>query len=244
MIITSIENNKIKELIKLQKKKYRDFTNSYLVETKHLVDEAYKAGLVDELFLLEKEKCSYDVKCTYVSEAVMRKISTTDTLCSMVGLCHKRINQEIIGDKILLLDGIQDPGNLGTIIRSAVAFNVTTIVLSLDTVDLYNPKVLRSAQGNDCHINICIRDLEEVIADLKNNNYIIYGTNVTNGIDVRSLTSKDKEKYCLIVGNEGHGIKSNIQEMCDNFLYITMNNEVESLNVGVACSILLYELER
>ena len=79
---------------------------------------------------------------------------------------------------------------------------------------------------------------------LKNNHYAIYGTNVVNGVDARTLSKEEKEKFCLIVGNEGKGVRKEIQDMCDKNLYIPMRSEVESLNVGVACSILLYELER
>ena len=184
MVITSVENNRIKEIIKLQRKKYRDLTNTYLVETEHLVEEAYKKGVVEEIFLLEGKECLYDTKYTYVNESVMKKITTTDTLCNIVAVCHKNIGNEITGNKILLLDDIQDPGNLGTIIRSAVAFNITTLVLSPNTVDLYNSKVLRSAQGNHFHVNIVIMDLKEAITKLKKEEYKIFGTNVNNGIDV------------------------------------------------------------
>ncbi|MBR5370396.1 MAG: RNA methyltransferase [Bacilli bacterium] len=242
MIITSLENNKIKDLVKLQNKKYRDITNTYLVETYHLVEEAYKAGLVKEIFLLEGEDVSFDVPITYVSTEVMKKITTTDTFTNIVALCEKNNSNEIIGNKILLLDNIQDPGNLGTIIRSSVAFNVDTIILSPNTVDLYNSKVLRSSQGMFCHINIITMDLVEAINTIKSRNITVYGTNVNDGVDVRSIS--DTSSYALVMGNEGNGVSLDIQNMCDKNLYIKMSNNTESLNVGVACSILLYELER
>lgn len=242
MIITSLENNKIKDLVKLQSKKYRDNTNTFLVEGYHLVEEAYKAGIVKEIFVLEGNSIKFDVPITYVSNEVMKKISTTDAVIDVIALCEKLNGNEIIGNKILLLDDIQDPGNLGTIIRSSVAFNVDTIILSFNTVDLYNSKVLRSTQGMFCHINIITMDLVEAITELKSRNIPIYGTNVNNGVDVRSLN--DTSSYALVMGNEGNGVKVNIQNMCDKNLYISMNDKAESLNVGVACSILLYELEK
>ena len=242
MIITSLENNKIKDLVKLQSKKYRDNTNMFLVEGSHLVEEVYKAGLLKEVFVLENDSFSIDVPTTYVSGDVMKKISTTDTYTNVVGLCEKKSSNEIIGNKILLLDDIQDPGNLGTIIRSSVAFNVDTIILSLNTVDLYNSKVLRSTQGMFSHINIITMDLEEAITELKSRNITVYGTNVNEGVDVRNIN--DTSSYALVMGNEGNGVHENIQNMCDKNLYIKMSNKAESLNVGVACSILLYELER
>ena len=244
MIITSLENEKIKNIIKLQRKKYRDLTNTYLIEGEHLVKEAYKEGIILELFLLEEEKNLYNLPCTYVSKDIMKKISLMDTPSNIVALCQKKKYEKIIGNRILLLDEIQDPGNLGTIIRSSLAFDVSMIILSEDTVDLYNPKVLRATQGMYCHIPIIRMDTKVAIAKLKKDNFIIYGTNVVNGIDISTLKDKDKDKWCLIMGNEGNGLKKEIQALCDKNLYIPMHNSVESLNVGVACSILLYEFRR
>jgi len=244
MVITSLENSKVKDYVKLQKKKYRDLTNTYLVEGMHLVLEVYKKGLVEELILLDGEAIPLDVPYVFVSSEVMKKISTLDTPSTIMAVCRKNDSLEIIGDKILLLDEIQDPGNLGSIIRSAVAFNIDTIILSENTVDLYNPKVLRATQGMYTHINIISMVASDAINYLKNKDYVIYGTNVEYGTDVRELQVSDKKKFCLIMGNEGNGVRQEIQKMCDKNLYINMNNAVESLNVGVACSILLYELGR
>lgn len=244
MVITSLENEKIKNYIKLSKKKYRDLTNTYIVEGEHLVAEAYKSGVVKEIVKLSDYECSYDCNIVDVSSDVMKKISTMDTYSNVIAVCNKNSSNDIIGDKVLLLDCIQDPGNLGTIIRSAVAFNIDTIVLSENTVDLYNPKVLRATQGMYCHINIISMDSESCINSLHDNGYMVYGTNVVNGVDVSTLSNKDKSKFCLVMGNEGNGVRKNIQDMCDKNLYISMRDDVESLNVAIACSILLYELGR
>lgn len=241
MIITSLENNKIKEVVKLQSKKYRDLTNTFVVETEHLVEEAKKAGIIKDLFIVEDE--FVDNNDTYfVTNEVMKKMSSMESPSNALAVCYKSDSKDIVGDKILLLDGVQDPGNLGTIIRSSVAFGVTTIVLSLDTVDLYNPKVIRATEGMFCHINIITMDLEKAINMIKSKGIKVYGTNVVDGVDVSTII--DKNKYALIVGNEGNGVKQNIQDLCDLNLYIPMKEDVESLNVGVACSILLYELEK
>ena len=241
MIITSLENNKVKEVVKLQSKKYRDLTNTFVVETEHLVEEAEKRGIVKDLFLVEDEFVDRD-DTYFVTKEVMKKMSSMESPSNVLAICEKNNSTEIMGDKILLLDEIQDPGNLGTIIRSSVAFGVSTIILSPDTVDLYNPKVIRASEGMFCHINIITMDLEEAIRIIKDRNITIYGTNVVNGEDVRDINNKDS--YALVMGNEGNGVKKHIQEMCDKNLYIPMNEECESLNVGVACSILLYELGR
>lgn len=242
MVITSLENERIKNLVKLQRKKYRDLEGTYIVEGEHLVREAYKARVILELFVLEGEEFSYDLPVTFVSYEVMKKLTVMETVPKVIALCKKCVCREIIGKRVLLLDEVQDPGNLGTIIRSAVAFNIETIILSENTVDLYNPKVLRSTQGMYNYVNIIRMKSADAIANLKELGITVYGTNVECGVDVRSLSNDDKKSFCLVMGNEGNGVRLEIQEMCDKNLYIKMNENVESLNVGVACSILLYEL--
>ena len=241
MVITSLDNKKIKDVVKLQNKKYRDLTNTFVVETTHLVEEVEKAGIVKELFLVEDEFVDRD-DTYFITKDIMKKISSMESPSNVLAVCEKSNSKEIIGSKILLLDEIQDPGNLGTIIRSSVAFGVTTIILSNDTVDLYNPKVIRASEGMFCHINIITMDLEEAIKEIKDKGIKVYGTNVVNGKEVSTIS--DKSSYALVMGNEGNGVKKHIQELCDENLYIPMNESCESLNVGVACSILLYELGR
>jgi len=240
MLITSLKNEHVKELVKLKDKKYRDETNTFLVETKHLVLEAYRAGLIKELILEQNEIFPLDVPITYVSKEVLKKISSLDTPSKVMAVVKKREETKELGEKILILDRIQDPGNLGTIIRSAVAFNIDTIVCSKDTVDVYNPKVVRSSQGMMFHIPILIKDTENFIKDLKSKDYKIIGTKVTNGNDVRN--SSIYSHFALVIGNEGQGISKNIEELCDEYLYIKMNGNCESLNASVAASILMYEI--
>lgn len=240
MIITSVNNEKIKNMCKLKDKKYRDSTNTFLIEGRHLISEAYKRGLLKEIYALEGNNITLDIDTYYVSKEVMKKISSTDSIPSVVGVCYKKKEEEV-GNRLLILDNIQDPGNLGTIIRSSKAFNIDTIVVSKGTVDLYNSKVLRSTEGMIFHINIIVRDLELFIKDIKKDNYKIYGTKVDNGIDVKSI--KVPLKYALIIGNEGSGMEEEISNLCDEYLYIKTNSEVESLNAAVATSILLYEMD-
>jgi TrmH family RNA methyltransferase len=140
------------------------------------------------------------------------------------------------------LDNIQDPGNVGTIIRNAVAFNIDTVVLSEDCVDLYNEKVLRSAQGMNFHINIITENLTEFIIKLKTENYYIYGTDLLSNNELSEI--KPKDKFAIILGNEGNGVKKELLDLCDKKLYIEMNNNCESLNVGVASGIILYKFSK
>ena len=243
MLITSLDNDRIKNYIKLKDRKYRKKTNTFIVEGMHLVEEAIKEDLVIELIVEKDTKISNSLPIVYVTKEIINKISEMESSSNIMALCKIR-ESNIIGDKILMLDEIQDPGNLGTIIRSAKAFNVDTIVLSPNTVDIYNPKVIRATQGMVFHTNIVIKDLIPTIEELKQNEIPIYGTKVDNGKDVRELKANDKNKYCLIMGNEGNGVSKEILDKCDVYLYIKMNKNVESLNVGVATSILLYELNK
>lgn len=240
MLITSVNNDHIKELVRLKDKKYRDSSNKFLVDTKHLVMEAYKEGLIEELILHKDEIYPLDVNTLYVSNEVLKKVSQTNTPSKVMAVVKKKIEDNNIGEKILILDNIQDPGNLGCIIRSAVAFNIDTIVISNDTVDLYNPKVVRASQGMIFHINIIKRNPIKFISQLKEAGYKIVGTKVTNGHDVRE--SKIYSHFALVIGNEGHGVSKDIDKLCDEYLYIKMNENCESLNASVAASILMYEI--
>ena len=238
MLITSLNNEHIKELIKLKDKKYRDERGLFLVDTKHLVMEAYKAGLLKELILHKDEIYPLDVDITYVTNDILKKISQTSTPSRVMGLVEKKSEDNIIGERILILDNIQDPGNLGTIIRSAVAFNIDTVVLSDDTVDLYNPKVIRSSEGMIFHINIIRGNIIEFLSSL-DKSYLKITTDVKAGEDVNLL---DTSKCALVIGNEGSGVKKEVESLCDKKVNIKMNNNCESLNAGVSASILMYEV--
>lgn len=239
MLITSINNQTIKELDKLKQKKYRDLEQKFLIEGEHLVEEAEKSGVLEKIILLENSEYHSNLEKIYVSKNVMKKLSSLDTPPNIIGVC-KMLSRKELGKKVLLLDDIQDPGNLGTIIRSSVAFNVDSIVMSLNTVDLYNPKVIRSTQGMIFKINLIKDDLGQVIKKLKSKNIPIYTTNVNGGENIKNINSTDS--YGLIMGNEGNGVKDEISTLADRKIYIPMNSKVESLNVSVAASILLYEL--
>ena len=242
MIITSLDNKRIKKYLKLKEKKYRDEYSEFLIEGEHLVLEAYKTGLIEELILEVGTNIDIDVpNIIYLTTNIIKKISTLESPHKIMALCKKKEDNLKLGNKILLIDNIQDPGNLGTIIRSALAFNIDTIVLSEDCVDLYNSKVIRATQGM-FHINIIRKNLKIVIKELHKKNIKIYKTDVTNGINARDLTKIEREKYALIIGNEGNGVRKELEPLCDKNIYIPMNDKVESLNVAVATSILLYEL--
>ena len=239
MLYTSTNNKYIKYIKKLNQKKYRDEYNEFLIEGEHLIIEAHKKGILKELILEEGSNFKLDIKTSYVSSNVLKYISELDNPSKIIGVCSK-LKEKEVGNKILILDGIQDPGNLGTIIRSSVAFNIDTLVLSKDSVDLYNSKVIRATQGMLFNINIIERDLFNFIPSIKD--YKIYGTKVNGGKSLKLL--EKTKKFAIIMGNEGQGIKKEILDMCSDYIYIDMNKTCESLNVAVATSIILYELDK
>lgn len=241
MIIESVDNNKIKTIRKLKEKKYRDSEKLFLIEGEHLVIEAYKSGCLKEVILCNKD-IDLDVQKNYVTEKVMNSISDLPSKVDIIGICKIVDNSLAKNSNVLILDGVQDPGNLGAIIRSAVAFNIKNIILSKECVDLYNTKVLRSAQGMNFHLNIIRTDLPKIIEELRKNGYIIYGTDVINGIDIKNV--KKTGNYAIILGNEGNGISNDIKKLVDKNIYINMNENCESLNVAVSASIILYELDK
>ena len=241
MIYTSLENAKVKDLKKLRSKKYRDRENLFLVEGEHLVLEAYKAGALKTLIIEDGVDFAMEIDTMVVSHQVLAYLSELDTPQPVMGVCTKLSTKEIKGN-VIVLDNIQDPGNLGTIIRSAVAFHIDTLLLSKDTVDPYNEKVVRASQGLLFHTNILIGELKESLEKLKEKGYCILGTKVTNGKDIKRV--EKKSSFAIIMGNEGKGMSAELEPYCDDFVYIFMNEKCESLNVGVAASILMYELDK
>lgn len=239
MYISSINNDFIKETAKLKEKKYRDLTNTFLIEGDHLVREANKNNLIKTIFVLEDYSYETELEKIVVTKEVMKKLSDNPSVPRIMAIAIKKECTRI-GNKVLVLDRLQDPGNLGTIIRSATAFDFDTLLLSEDTVDLYNAKVIRSTQGMLFNINIKRCNIKENINYLKEKDYLILGTKVSGGTCVKNYSVN--KKFALIIGNEGQGISNEILELCDDYLYIDMVNKCESLNAGVAASILMYEL--
>lgn len=232
-MITSLTNQVVKDLVKLNTSKGRKEAGLFIVEGRHLVLEAIKAGVLVKAYTIKD-----DLEGEKVSEQVMKKICNTDTVVNQIGIC-KFIEKRELSDKILILDGVQDPGNLGTLMRSAKAFNFNTIFLSDGTVDPYNDKVIRSSQGAIFKLNIIQGNIIEFLNKISD--YDIYSTNVINGIDIRDANIS--KKIALILGNEGNGVSDEVKALNLKNLYISMDN-MESLNVSIAGSILMYEISK
>ena len=239
MLITSKDNNRIKEIRKLLTKKYSLEKGLFVIEGENLIEEALKNHMLKELYVLDGTTCNYDFNYDYVTEDVMKSISDLKSTPRLLGV-SKIHNTSEIGNKIVILDNIQDPGNAGTIIRSSVAFDADTVIFSKDSVSPYNEKVLRSTGGMIYNTNIIIGNLEELIDKIKEKNIKVVGTSLKKS---KSLEELEKMKeFAIIFGNEGNGVRENILSKCDEIIRIDMNQSCESLNVGVSASIVLYHL--
>ena len=238
--ITSINNDYIKYLLKLKDKKTRIEEKKYLIEGYHLVEEAYNAKVLEEILYIEDFNNFNNISKIKVTESIIKKLSSTVNPQGIIGVCKINNDNIIKGNKILLLDNINDPGNLGTLIRSSLGFEIDTIVMSHDCVDLYNEKVIRATQGAIFKINIVIEDLNESIKFLKTRDVKIIGTALDSAKYLQEI--KGINKYAILLGNEARGVKRELLDQTDINVKIEMNNQLESLNVAVAGSILMYYL--
>lgn len=238
--ITSVNNEYIKSLLKLNDKKNRYKERKYIIEGFHLVNEAYKAGILQEILTVKEKKEYSEINQTIVSEQIINKLSTTVNPQGIIGICKMNENKNILGSKILLLDNINDPGNMGTLIRSSLGFGIDTIILSEDCVDIYNNKTLRASQGAIFHSNIIIKNLNIAIKELQNNKIKVIGTSLTSSISLKDC--KINDNYAILLGNEANGVRVELLKETDLNVKIEMNNKLESLNVAVAGSIIMYYL--
>lgn len=251
-IIESNKNEWIKQIKKLDKKKYRDLENRYLIEGEHLVEEALKnqANLEHVLFTAES-MASYeellanvpDEKKVQVTAEIIKQLSSLPSPQPIIGIVSK--NNQLINETatshLLLLDNVQDPGNVGTMIRTADAAGFSGVLLGEGTADVYNSKVVRSMQGSQFHIQIEEVVLEERIKVLKESGYTIYATEL-NEAAVSYQEIQSSEKIAVVMGNEGQGVSQKLLELSDVNVYIPMKGQAESLNVAVAAGIVMFSL--
>ncbi len=238
MVIESTENDKSKYYRKIRNIKFIKEYNEFIVEGEHLVEEAIKSGYVKEIIILGGKNYNTDLPKIYVNEKVLKYISLLETPQYIMAVCKIKEYDNNYGNRILILDNINDPGNLGTIIRSCVAFGVDSIIVSESSVNIYNDKVIRASQGMIFKINIVESELTNIIKKLKSNNIKIYGTDLKGS---KLLSDIDKpNSYALVLGNEGTGVRREILDLCDEKVLIEMSDNCESLNVGVSAGIILY----
>lgn len=225
---------------KLLQKKYRQERKMFIIEGKHLIEEAIKhKNIIKTIITSDKtfNVSNVDIKyCTYEQICLL---STTKTPQEYIAICNFFEFKNIISNVVLVLNKINDPGNLGTIIRTAFSFGVTEIIV--EGVDIYNSKVLRSTQGSIFNVNIRnVKNLIDELNKLKNQNYKIVGSLLEGARDYNNFKVDNKDKIAIVLGNEANGIQKEVIDLLDYKIYIPI--KFESLNVAVACGILLSKL--
>ena len=247
--LQSLQNPAVKGWKKLLSKKGRDQSGLFIVEGFHLVEEAFKkTEIVQELIVREGVELpshfySDSMEITTVTDEIAQAIAETEHTQGVFAVC-KQASQEfsaLQAKRILLIDSVQDPGNIGTMIRTADAAGIDAVILGKGSADPYNAKVLRSAQGSHFHLPIIKMDLQEVINEVKAQKIALYGTALEGAMEYRNVSSG--EPFALIMGNEGAGVKQEWLEQTDQNLYVPIFGQSESLNVAVATGVLLYHLK-
>ncbi len=238
MLITSLTNQKVKDWVKLSQKKNRYEAGLFMVEGIHLVLQALNTDLVEYLIIKENAEFKSDFHSVYyVTDEVMKKICQTTSIVDVVAVCRMRPQEINYTRKTILLDNVADPGNVGTIIRTALSFGFKQIIFSKDCADIYNDKILRSTQGAIFEIDYAYLDLKEVILKLQENGIVVYGTALKNA---KALSDIEKtENVGLLFGNEGSGVSSELLELTEKNIKIEMET-FESLNVAIAAGICMY----
>lgn len=252
-MIESLQNPKVKSWAELQSKKGREKHRAYLIEGVRLVEEAIASNAPIEAIIWQADKkfpflnsLPTYIEQWQVTEAIIKKLGTTEQsqgILAVVSIAEPKLwEKQLTGNLFLLVDGVQDPGNLGTIIRSADAAGVDAIFLGDGTVDLYNPKTVRSTMGSLYHLPIYTLSLDVAIAMLKEQGVMIYASSLDTDVSYNQLSYPDK--VAIIVGNEGNGISKEILDVADFKVKIPIYGKAESLNVAIATSLLLYEARR
>lgn len=241
MMITSVNNPQIKALQKLHLKKYRDQSRQFLIEGEHLISEAIMANRLEHLYVCEGyEGAIHFDKTTIITDVIASRLSQTQSKNEIFGVCSYDTDVKLDGHRYLLCDDIQDPGNLGTMIRSAHSFGFDGVIVSETSVDFYNEKVIRATQGALFHIQ-CVRgSLIHIVKELKSKGIKVLATDVHKA---KALSTFDSSDVALIVGHEGQGVSPALIALADERVKIE-TSAFESLNVGIASGILLYHFRK
>ena len=246
--ITSVQNNKIKETAALSDTRRRKKSGLFVAEGRKLVGELLRCNImpircfVKEGAVIPDGLDGCEMYC--VTDAVMKKMSTLSTPQDIIAVAKEPEAKDIdSGNMVIALDAVQDPQNLGAILRSAEAFGVKTVVLGQGCCDAYSTKTLRGAMGSVFRLNIIECDLVGYLHLMKDKGYDIIGT----GLD-KNFRTVDKlmlsKKKVVIISNEGNGISEKVKEACDFGMFIPMSGQNESLNAAVAASIVMWENKR
>ncbi len=251
--LTSTNNPIIKQLKNLQQKKHRKEENAFLIEGVRLVNDAIENGIIPETLLIHQDKidrfsniitcCQDKADIFIVSDAIIQALSLTEApegIVAKVKTASMCKNDDFNNHPALVLDGVQDPGNLGTIIRTANAAGIKDIYLLGANVDVYNPKVVRSAMGAIFFVNFHFySDATELYSHLRSNGYVICVTTLS---DSNYYTLDLPKKIALVMGNEGNGVSEQSLKNADHYLTLPMSERAESLNVAVCTGILIFDI--
>ena len=256
-IISSKENQFIKHIKKLKDKKYRDINNEYLIEGIKLIKEAIqeKAKIKQIVICDECEKIEaipkdlmYEIakhECIYVTKKLFETLTNVGEPQGILAIIGKSDSKQEINyneDIIVALDDIQDPGNLGTILRTVDSIGLTQIIISKGTADVFNPKVIRSSMGAIFRVKVIeSEDLKQTLLEIKKHKYELLVTSLQTKKSVYDIKYKKK---IIVIGNEANGVSREIQELSDYKIKIPMLGKTESLNASVATGIILYEYVR
>ncbi|EJT6476670.1 RNA methyltransferase [Clostridium perfringens] len=247
--IESKNNNLFKEIKKLKEKKHRIKSNKYLIEGLRFVEEAIKSKVsIDSIIFTEsfKEKnpelflkINENIKLIQMNEALLKQLCSTENPQGIVGVINMQNKELKSGELVVLVDKVKDPGNMGTIIRTAHAAGAAGIVMTKGTVDIYNDKTLRSTMGSIFYIPIVEDDSLDFVKSLKKEGYklVVSSLQGKNNFFEENLQGK----VMIAVGNEGNGVSDEVYDIADIKVKIPMPGEAESLNVAVATSIMIYE---
>lgn len=240
--IDSTNNKKVKEAFKLKQSKYRKREQKFLIEGIHIIKEALLSSSLLEIFTLKELDIDECIPQYIVNEDILNKLSFMNTNQGVIGVCKQKKENLNLGSKLIYLDNIKDPGNLGTILRTALCFDYRDIIISSNSCDVYNDKVLMASKGSIFKLNILVDKDLEFLKELKDNSYYLYSTALREDSlklnDIDSLNNK----YILVFGNETNGVDKSIIDISDDLIKIDINN-IDSLNVAIAASICMYHFK-
>lgn len=235
--IKSRQNDLIKEVAKLSSPSFRKEKGQFKVDGFHMFEMAKSSNLLEAVFLLKEIKdLDKNIPQYIVNEEIMEKISVAKSPQGIVSICKIKEEKEITSNKVLYLDDVSDPGNLGTILRTAVAFGFSDVILSKNCCSIYNEKTLQASQGAIFILNI-VQDYS--LTKLKEKGYKIYATEIKGSVSLKNI--KKESKIVLVLGNEAHGVSKVVLDQADLRIRIDIEN-IESLNVAIAGAIAMYEL--
>lgn len=239
-----MQNEQVKTWRKLHAKKYRNEQQRFLIEGFHLLEEADKSGWEIETIIMQSNVTPHASwkkhHMEVVSDEVFASIAQTETPQGVISVVKMKQVAKRNHGPILLLDAVQDPGNVGTIIRTADAMGAAYVIVGKGTVDLFNDKVIRATQGSLFHLHIVQQDLQTAITTLQLEGITVWASSLQEAIPLPNAIFSGKD--ALIVGNEGAGIDESLLQLSDYAVQIPISGDAESLNVSVATGILLYEM--